>query len=130
MKRGTGEDPLGSGPADDPFADDDSSEEESSGTAAESADANDAGAADRPETQSRQLPYVYSRDSVKEGRTQRPIFLRPEYEEGLGDLVDEMEDRFGETVYKTDVQEAAMAVAMANPDLLEATLEEWGYGWE
>ncbi len=76
------------------------------------------------------LPYIYARDSVKDGRQQRPIFLRDEIEDGIPELVGELEDRFGENVYRTDVMEAAVEVAQEHPDLLEAKLEEWGYGWD
>ena len=39
------------------------------------------------------------------------------------------ETEVGEDVYKTDVTEAAMAVALENPELVLAKLESWGYGW-
>jgi hypothetical protein len=79
--------------------------------------------------QRQSLPYIHSRDGVKDGRTQRPVFLREHIETGIDDLVDHMETEFGEDVYKTDVTEAAMAVAQENPELVAAKLEEWGYGW-
>jgi len=75
------------------------------------------------------LPYIHSRDGVKDDRTQRPVFLREHIETGIDDLVDQMETEFGEDVYKTDVTEAAMAVAQENPELVATKLEEWGYGW-
>ena len=33
--------------------------------------------------------------------------------------------KFGENVYKTDVTEAAMAVAQEHPELVQAKLDEW-----
>ncbi|WP_436928169.1 hypothetical protein [Halosimplex amylolyticum] len=75
------------------------------------------------------LPYIHARDGVKDGRTQRPVFLRDHVEAGIDDLVAEMEAELGADVYKTDVTEAAMAVAQENPELVLAKLEEWGYGW-
>ncbi|WP_459190764.1 hypothetical protein [Halosimplex sp. J119] len=81
------------------------------------------------ETQRQTLPYIHARNGVKDGRTQRPVFLRDHVEAGIDDLVAEMEAELGEDVYKTDVTEAAMAVAQENPDLVLAKLEEWGYGW-
>jgi hypothetical protein len=75
------------------------------------------------------LPYIHARDGVKDGRTQRPVFLRDHVESGIDDLVAEMEAELGEDVYKTDVTEAAMAAAQENPELVLAKLEEWGYGW-
>ncbi|WP_123538365.1 hypothetical protein [Halosimplex salinum] len=80
-------------------------------------------------TQRQSLPYIHARDGVKDGRTQRPVFLRDHVETGIDDLVAEMEAELGEDVYKTDVTEAAMAVAQENPGLVLAKLEEWGYGW-
>jgi len=82
-----------------------------------------------PGVQRQSLPYIHSRDGVKDGRTQRPVFLREHIETGIDDLVDHMEAEFGEDVYKTDVTEAAMAVAQENPELVAAKREEWGYGW-
>ncbi|WP_255410169.1 hypothetical protein [Halobellus sp. Atlit-38R] len=41
-----------------------------------------------------------------------------------------MEAELSESVYKTDVTEAAMAVAQENPELVLTKLKEWGYGWD
>ncbi|MFB6141208.1 MAG: hypothetical protein ABEJ26_12330 [Halosimplex sp.] len=79
--------------------------------------------------QRRSLPYIHARDGVKDGRTQRPVFLRDHVEAGIDELVAEVEADLGEDVYKTDVTEAAMAVAQEHPELVLAKLEEWGYGW-
>lgn len=95
------------------------------GSDSESRPSGNAGAADDPKT----LPYIYARDSVKDGRQQRPIFLRDEIENGIPELVAELEAAFGEDVYRTDVLEAAVVVAQQNPRLVEEELEEWGYGW-
>jgi len=131
------------GSADDPFADDPTDEDTSEdGPGAKRTDqpqsddetvsdtALSSGGMDTTTTPQKQsLPYIHARNGVKDGRTQRPVFLRPHIEEGIDDLVDQMEDEFGETVYKTDITEAAMVVAQENPELVLATLEEWGYGW-
>jgi hypothetical protein len=128
------------GSADDPFADD-TPEEDTSDTD-EDTDSDDVKATTgTAETEpalstsvssgskNRSLPYIHSRDGVKDGRTQRPVFLRDHIEEGIDDLVTQMEDEFGEDVYKTDITEAAMAVAQENPKLVREKLDEWGYGW-
>ena len=128
------------GSADDPFADD-ASEEPGSKKGPE-LETNNQGVetglapteTDRStdttaSSQTRSLPYIHSRDGVKDGRTQRPIFLRDHIEEGIDDLVTQMEEEFGEDVYKTDITEAAMAVAQENPSLVREKLDEWGYGW-
>ncbi|WP_436912353.1 hypothetical protein [Halosimplex marinum] len=138
------------GSTDDPFAEepDDGTDAEETDTAASEpeAGANETtGTADTTETagttdtstlesthetvQRGSLPYIHARDGVKDGRTQRPVFLRDHVEAGIDDLVAEMEAELGEDVYKTDVTEAAMAVAQENPELVLAKLEEWGYGW-
>jgi len=116
------------GSADDPFAEDSDEGNESEPRDADAATAERTGTT---ETQSRDrsLPYIHARDGVKDGRTQRPVFLREHVEAGIDELVAEMEAEFGEDVYKTDVTEAAMAVAQDHPELVREKLDEWGYGW-
>ena len=124
------------GSADDPFADDvtDSNSGNDDGTASSDVDADaEESRSERQEgsaSESGSLPYIYSRDSVKDGRQQRPIFLRDELEDGIPELVADLESAFGETVYRTDVMEAAVVIAQENPELVEAKLAEWGYGWD
>lgn len=65
---------------------------------------------------------------MKDGRTQRPVFLREHIEDGIDELLAEMEAELDEDVYKTDLTEAAMAVAQEHPELVLAKLEAWGYG--
>lgn len=128
------------GSADDPFADDASEETDTEkepeletdnqGTETSLASTEtDRSTSSTATSQTRSLPYIHSRDGVKDGRTQRPIFLRDHIESGIDDLVTQMEDEFGEDVYKTDITEAAMAVAQENPSLVREKLDEWGYGW-
>jgi hypothetical protein len=122
------------GSADDPFADDSSEDVDSDDGASPARAVSEAPVADtetkRTTTQTRSLPYIHSRDGVKDGRKQRPVFLREHIESGIEDLVGQMEAEFGESVYKTDVTEAAMAVAQENPALVQEKLDEWGYGWD
>lgn len=135
------------GSTDDPFADDTTSDTDTETDDATTADpgtapSQDTVAGERAEESGTtgvdddsgsgggRLPYIYARESVKDGRQQRPIFLRDEIEDGIPELVGELETRFGENVYRTDVMEAAVEVAQEHPDLLEAKLGEWGYGWE
>lgn len=128
------------GSADDPFADEstDDSATESRGESAPEDRTDEVTATDpvgselettTQQPTARSLPYIHSRDGVKDGRTQRPVFLRDHIEDGIADLVAQMEAEFGEDVYKTDVTEAAMAIAEENPELVAAKLDEWGYGW-
>ncbi len=76
------------------------------------------------------IPYVYRRDTVKEGRDQIPIFLREHVREGERDLRRELESLLGEDVAKTDLREAAMVVAQRHPELVADVLREWGYDYE
>lgn len=121
MKPGTG---------DDPYAETTEGSDDSESTAA--AERQTAvETKTRGQQQSRpSLPYKFTRDSVKNGRNQRPIFLRSEVEEELPELILELETRLGEDVYKTDVQEAAILLAIENPDMVAEKLREWGYDWE
>jgi hypothetical protein len=135
------------GSADDPFADEvtDDTDEPTEADATETLNpatevdqheeatgaTSDEALSEREETAQRtrqSLPYIHARDGVKDGRTQRPVFLREHIEEGIGELLTEMETELDEEVYKTDLTEAAMAVAQEHPELVVAKLEEWGYG--
>lgn len=142
MKQGSTDDPFADAPAeeerDDEPDDDGPNAPAPSGLGSDSdgassgADERSAGSSETvrrgTDPHERTLPYIHARDSVKDGRTQRPIFLRDEIEAGVDELVDDVEDRIGGTVYKTDVMEAAVVLAQENPDLVEAKLREWGYG--
>lgn len=127
MKQGSTDDPF----ADDAESDDDEPEEDfqESEEADVSSTLDESSTLSQSRTQRQSLPYIHSRDGVKDGRKQRPIFLRDHIEDGIDDLVDQMEDELGEDVYKTDVTEAAMAVAQEHPEFVLEKLEEWGYGW-
>jgi len=81
--------------------------------------------AERPTMDS--IPYKLRRSKVNEGREQVPYFLRAEVIEAEPDLRDTLEERLGETVYKSDYREAAMIVAQRHPDLVAGVLREWGY---
>jgi len=124
------------GSTDDPFADDAESEDngaevdfQENGETDVNPTGDESPTLSKSRTQRQSLPYIHSRDGVKDGRKQRPIFLRDHIEDGIDDLVDQMEDELGEDVYKTDVTEAAMAVAQEHPEFVLEKLEEWGYGW-
>jgi hypothetical protein len=130
MKSGAGDDPFATegsededevetdtGPATTPGLDESRSEREedikqTSPTTTESAS---------------ELPYKYRRDSVKDGRTQQPMFLQDETESLIDETVAEIESQFDESVYKTDVVEA-MIVAGGEETTPEAVLRRWGYG--
>jgi len=146
MKQGSTDDPFAEEPteADDDtesHADDRPSDEPDPSAASDDGDSAERTGDRTPDTDASEvestpgnvqrgsLPYIHARDGVKDGRTQRPVFLREHVETGIDDLLAEMEAELGEDVYKTDVTEAAMAVAQEHPELVLAKLEEWGYGW-
>lgn len=83
-------------------------------------------------TGGRTLPYIYKRDAVKDGRSQRPVFLRDYNEDRIPELINAIEDDLGESVPKTDVLEAALETAIENPEMVAATLrtDRYGYDWE
>jgi hypothetical protein len=119
---------MKSGSGDDPFAETDTDSEP------ESDDQQDEMAVETEstdvDTAQPDIPYKFRRDSVKQDRKQRPIFIRPEVEERESTFLRNLEDEVGEDVYKTDALEAALVVAMDNPDLVAEELREWGYDWE
>jgi len=71
----------------------------------------------------------HSRDGVKDGRSQRPVFLWDHIDDGIAALIAKMDAEFGEDVSRIEVTEAAMAVAEENPERVHEKLDEWGYGW-
>jgi len=130
------------GSADDPFADDiteDADEmtemtdpvpdtDSRAGTVDTTQGSETGGKGSPAQTNQQSLPYIYARTGVKDGRTQRPVFLREHIEDGIDELLAEMEAELNEDVYKTDLTEAAMAVAQEQPELVLAKLKQWGYG--
>jgi len=128
---------MKSGAGDDPFADDLSKEDDGQ-TDRSNSDTRPTSIAQEPTNSSSmsesnttesvtELPYKYRRNSVKEGRTQQPMFLQDETEALIEGTVNEIESQFDEDVYKTDVVEA-MIVAGGEDATPEAVLRRWGYG--
>ncbi|WP_324760671.1 hypothetical protein [Haloarcula montana] len=117
---------MKSGSGDDPFA------EPSSESTSSEPDRSPDSTATEPESidSSPEIPYKFRRSSVKADRKQRPIFLRPHIEERESSFIRTLEDELGEDVYKTDALEAALVVAMDNPELVVEELREWGYDWD
>ena len=120
MKSGSGDDPFAETDADPEPESDDQQDEMAVET-----ESTDVEATTQPD-----IPYKFRRDSVKQDRKQRPIFIRPEVAERESTFLRNLEDEVGEDVYKTDALEAALVVAMDNPDLVAEKLREWGYDWE
>lgn len=135
MKKGSADDPFAEEPqdaAEEELEDEEEELEEEPLTGADDATGNGSTSlnTESAASQTQSLPYIYARDSVKDGRQQRPIFLRDEVEDGIPGLVSDLEEIFDENVYRTDVLEAAVVVAQENPDLIRKVLSEWGYGWD
>lgn len=123
MKEGIGDDPF------DDESGNESGETEQSAAASE-VETTQGTSHERPAPSRRSLPYIHSRDYVKEDRQQRPVFLREQNEERISDLVAAVESDLGEEVYQTDVLEAAMEIAIENPQLVAEKCREYGYDWE
>jgi hypothetical protein len=111
--------------ASDPFADD---EPEPTETADEAGDT-------RTETDSsdpvRSLPYIHSRDTVKEDRPNvHQLFVRDDTDREAKHAEMELEDILGEDVYRLDAREAIYLAGMQNLGDAADLLREWGYDWE
>lgn len=113
MKPGSGSDPFD----DEPDEEDDVDEVEE----AESADP------DRDDT-GRSAPWLFVRDGVKQSREHTfQLHLRSETRAREKRFQTAVEERLGEDVYKADLREAALLVAMGNEDDVVEKLREWGY---
>ncbi|AUG49049.1 hypothetical protein BVU17_15765 [Haloarcula taiwanensis] len=121
---------MKSGSGDDPFAEADTDTEPEADDQQDEVPATETESPAVETTTQPDIPYKFRRDSVKQDRKQRPIFIRPEVEERESTFLRNLEDAVGEDVYKTDALEAALVVAMDNPDLVAEKLREWGYDWE
>jgi len=121
---------MKSGSGDDPFAEADTDTEPETDDQQDAMPATETESPAVETTTQPDIPYKFRRDSVKQDRKQRPIFIRPEVEERESTFLRNLEDAVGEDVYKTDALEAALVVAMDNPDLVAEKLREWGYDWE
>ncbi|NLV07994.1 hypothetical protein [Haloarcula rubripromontorii] len=121
---------MKSGSGDDPFAEADTDTEPETDDKQDAMPATETESPAVETTTQPDIPYKFRRDSVKQDRKQRPIFIRPEVEERESTFLRNLEDAVGEDVYKTDALEAALVVAMDNPELVAEKLREWGYDWE
>ena len=76
------------------------------------------------------VPWVYTRDNVKQDRDMVQFYLRSGVQDVEGKLVDAVEDELGTSVSKTDVREAAYVAAMRRPEIVAKELERWGFETE
>lgn len=73
------------------------------------------------------LPYLLRRDSVNSDRKQISFFIRESILSEEDEHEAKLEEMLGEEVYRSDVREAAIVVAMENPVMITSKLREWGY---
>lgn len=123
MKEGTGGDPF----ADDPIDSSDDNETDTRTAASDTMSETTTTPSTNDESRD-SLPYIYRRDTVKDGRDQVPFFLRDHVQELEDEFIEQLEDRLDKNVYKADAREAALEIAFENR-VGEAAkrLREWGY---
>lgn len=112
MKEGSGDDPF----ADDPVTTEPEPDPETEQQASEAT-----------EESVRSVPWIFARDNVKSDRSMVQFFLRDQAKDRESEFIDDLEDRLGTTVSKTDAREAAYLAAMDNPDIVADELREWGF---
>ncbi len=126
MKKGTG---------DDPFADDEPEEPEDEQPVEEPSTVSEPIMSDSepasPPTETTSLPYYQRRSSVKEDRDDvLQFFVREDTAQGEDDLERAVADALDirpKELYKLDLREAALLVAMEHPEEIADKLREWGY---
>jgi hypothetical protein len=117
--------------ASNPFDDEPSAETNATTeTAAEEPDGTETETA-TDSSPTRTLPYIHSRDTVKEDRPNvHQLFVREETDREAKRAEMELEDVLGEDVYRLDAREAIYLAGMQNLGDAAALLREWGYDWE
>jgi len=128
MKKGTGDDPFAEEEPEEPEAEAEQPTDEESDTAALSMGDTEPVSTS---TDTTTLPYYQRRSSVKEDRDDvLQFFVREDTAQGEDDLeravADELDIRPKE-LYKLDLREAALLVAMEHPREVADKLREWGY---
>ncbi|MDL0134754.1 hypothetical protein [Halobacterium salinarum] len=76
------------------------------------------------------LPYIFSRNGVKDDRKMVQYFLRDETKACEGDVKQAVERELGTDVYLTDLREALVRVAAEHPEEVADELRDWGYEYE
>lgn len=114
------------GVADDvtPGVDEGESVSKEDAEAPESADEGAGGSLQRSD-----LPLLFRRDEVKDQRKNLQVMVQDDTQDRIREMRFEMEKEFG-SAYKLDVYEAVMRAGLQCPEMVEAELEEWGYGLE
>lgn len=140
MKSGTGEDPFADDP--EPTEQDqqsapDSSDPETEETAPDTSqnETSDDDESVSPEENTAgdgldqdDIPWILRRSRVKDGRPEMiPVYVREETADAESEFMRAVEDAVGKDVYKFDVREAALLVAMNHPEEVADQLNSWGY---
>lgn len=143
MKSGTGEDPFADDP--EPTNQDQTDQDQQSTTttpAPEESHADspaDETAVSDEESSTRtdetdeglnqdDIPWVLRRSRVKDDRPEMiPVYVREETADRESEFMRAVEDAVGKDVYKFDLREAAMLVAMNHPEEVAEQLNSWGY---
>jgi hypothetical protein len=76
------------------------------------------------------VPYIYERTSITEGRDRVPLFLQPETKRAEREFKTSAEGIVNENISLTDLREAAYLVAMEHEVEVVAQLRGWGYDFE
>lgn len=73
-------------------------------------------------------PWLFIRDGVKQSRDHTfQLHLRSDTRKQEKRFQTTVEELLGEDVYRTDLREAALLVAMQHPDEVADCLRNWGY---
>lgn len=125
MKDGTGGDPFADDPIESTEEPADTDETRTADPMTETTTRNQTAT---NEDTTRELPYIYRRETVKEGRDQVPFFLKKDSRDLEEEFIENLEERLDMNVYKADAREAALKVVMQNHVAEVADrLREWGY---
>ncbi len=144
MKKGTGDDPFADDEPEDseeeqPIdadgeADDDEftlSDADTASTSTTASPSTSPSMSTETETETTTLPYYQRRSSVKEDRDDvLQFFVREETAQGEDDLERAVAadlDIRPKELYKLDLREAALLVAMEHPEEVAEKLRDWGY---
>jgi hypothetical protein len=119
MKEGAGE---------DPFADDSDSNSDDNASDNEMTTEPETTEMTETTTQPAQIPMIFRRDSVQDGRDRYPLFLQTETKREERDALRELEDRFDTDISLTDMREALILVGLSELNDVESQLRDWGYG--
>lgn len=74
------------------------------------------------------IPYVLRRESITDERVTKQVCLQEETQELEGDILETVEEDFGENVAVIDLREAAYQIALEqHTSEIKTLLEQWGY---